>query len=103
MLRIVLVLALLGSMFTAMSSMVHAKDVSPQQAGVEYAREALLKAEEEHRVNLKKVTESEKDLAEVQKHLAENKKAAEGSLKNVEQAKSKFDKAQALLDQAWKQ
>lgn len=103
MLRVVLVVAVLGTMIASMSSMVHAKDVSAQQAGVEYARDALLKVEEEHKANLKKVAESEKDLAEVQKRLAENKKAAEISSKNVEQAKAKLDKAQMVLDQAWKQ
>ncbi len=63
MLRMLMVVALMGSM----SSLVHAKDVSAQQAGAEYAREALLKAEAEHQDNLKKVAESEKELAEAQK------------------------------------
>lgn len=103
MLRLMLVIALLGSMLASMSSLVHAKDVSAQQAGVEYAREALLKADAEHQENLKKVAESEKELAEVQQRLAEDKKTAEVSRKTFEQAKAKFDKAQALLDQAWKQ
>jgi len=98
-----LVIAMLGSMFASMSSLVHAKDVSAQQAGVEYAREALLKAEAEHQDNLKKVTDSEKDMAEAQKRLADDKKKAEVSKSKLEQAKAKFDKAQALLDQAWKQ
>jgi hypothetical protein len=102
MLKVLLVITLLGSTVVTMSSLVHAKDVSAQQAGVEYARDALLKVEEEHQANLKKVAESEKELAEVQKRLAENKKAAEISSKNVEQAKAKYDKAQATLDQAWK-
>lgn len=103
MLKVLLVITLLGSAVVSMSSLVHARDVSAQQAGVEYARDALLKAEEEHKANLKKVAETEKELAELQKRLAENKKAAEASGKNVEQAQAKFDRAQTLLDQAWKQ
>ncbi len=99
MLRIVLVMGLLASM----SLPVLAKDVSAQQAGVEYAREAMLKVETEHQDNLKKVAESEKELAEAQKQLAEDKKTADASKVKLDQAKAKFDKAQATLDQAWKQ
>lgn len=99
MLRMIMLVALLGSM----SSMVHAKDVSAQQAGAEYARDAMLKAEAEHQDNLKKVAESEKELAEAQKRLAEDKKKAEASRSKSEQAKAKYEKAQELLDQAWKQ
>ncbi|MDD5057757.1 MAG: hypothetical protein PHQ60_07785 [Sideroxydans sp.] len=99
MLRMLLVIGLLASM----SSPVLAKDVSAQQAGVEYAREAMLKVEAEHQDNLKKVAESEKVLAEAQKKLAEDKKTADASKAKLDQAKAKFEKAQALLDQAWKQ
>ncbi len=99
MLRMLLVLGLLVSA----SSPVHAKDVSAQQAGAEYAREALLKAEAEHQDNLKKVAESEKELAEAQKQLSEDKKKAEASKAKLDQAKAKSDRAQALLEQAWKQ
>ena len=102
MLRVLLVLALTGSIFASMSALVHAKDVSAQQAGAEYAREGLLKAEAEHQINLKKLAETEKELAEIQKRLAVDKKAAEASSLKVEQAKAKLDKAQVLLDQAWK-
>ncbi len=99
MLRMLLVFGLLASM----SSPVFAKDVSAQQAGAEYAREALLKAEAEHQDNLKKVAESEKDLLEAQKQLSEDKKKAEASKARLDQAKAKSDRAQALLEQAWKQ
>jgi valyl-tRNA synthetase len=102
MLRVLLVLVVTGSMLASMSAMVHAKDVSAQQAGAEYAREGLLKVEAEHQVNLKKLAETEKELAEIQKRLAVDKKAAEASSMKVEQAKAKLDKAQTLLDQAWK-
>lgn len=99
MLRMLLVTGLLASM----SLPVQAKDVSAQQAGVEYAREAMLKAEEEHQESLKKVSGSEKELAELQKKLADAKKAADASKAKLDQAKAKFEKAQATLDQAWKQ
>ncbi len=103
MLRTLLLITLLGSMLSAMSSLVHARDVSAQQAGVEYAREAMLKAEAEHQENLKKVAATEKELAEVQKRLADDRKKAEASRARLEQAKAKLDQAQANLDQAWKQ
>ncbi len=103
MLRTMLVVALLGAMLVSVSTLVQAKDVSAQQAGVEYARDGLLKAEAEHQDDMKKVADSEKDLAEAQKRLAEDKKKADASKVKLDQAKAKFDKAQALLDQAWKE
>jgi hypothetical protein len=93
---------LVMGLLAAMSSPVLAKDVSAQQAGVEYAREAMLKVDSEHQDNLKKVAESEKELAEAQKQLAEDKKTADTSKLKLDQAKAKYDKAQAVLDQAWK-
>ena len=93
----------------AVVSPVHAKDVSAQQVGVEYARENLEKAETEHKDNLRRVADSEKNLAdaqkrlvEAQKRLADDKKKAEVSKKNVEEAQAKHARAQELLDQAWK-
>lgn len=103
MLKTLLVVSLLGAMFASMSSLVHAKDVSAQQAGVEYAREAVLKIDAEHQVNLKKVAESEKSLAVAQKQLAEDKKKADTSKASLDLAKAKLDKAQTVLDAAWKQ
>jgi|GEM_PF-1664943 len=103
MLRLLMTVGLLGSMAVAMSSLVHAKDVSAQQAGVEYAREALQKVDAEHQANLKKLAESEKELAEAQKQVAEDKKKVEASKLKLDAAKAKLDKAQTVLDQAWKQ
>lgn len=103
MLRMLLVIGLLGSMLASVSTLVQAKDVSAQQAGVEFARDGLLKAEAEHQDNLKKVADSEKDLQEAQKRLAEDKKKADVSKVKLDQAKARFDKAQAVLDQAWKE
>jgi len=103
MLRIALLVGVLGSMTVAMSSLVHAKDVSAQQAGVEYARDVVQKVDAEHQDNLKKLAESEKELADAQKQVAEDKKQAEVSKVKLDTAKTKLDKAQTVLDQAWKQ
>jgi predicted nucleic acid-binding Zn-ribbon protein len=103
MLRLLMMIGLLGSMMVAMSNLVHAKDVSAQQAGVEYAREAVQKAEAEHQANLKKLAESEKELADAQKQVAADKKIAEASKVKLDLAKAKLDKSQTVLDQAWKQ
>ncbi|MEQ1532652.1 MAG: hypothetical protein HOO97_08570 [Sideroxydans sp.] len=103
MFRALLMVGLLGSMLVSMSSLVHAKDVSAQQAGVEYARDAVLKAEAEHQENLKKYASAEKELADTQKRLAEEKKTTEASRVKLELAKAKLDKAQRVLDAAWKQ
>lgn len=103
MLRTLMMVTLLGAMLAAMSTMVHAKDVSAQQAGAEYARDGMLKAEAEHQDNLKKLAESEKALTEAQKQLAEDKKKADASKVKLDMAKAKYEKAQELLDQAWKQ
>lgn len=98
MLRLVLVSALLS-----MTSPAQARDVSAQQAGVEYARENLERAEAEHKVNLQRVSDSKKRLTEAQKRLADDQQKAEVSQQNLEQARAKYSRAQDLLDQAWKQ
>jgi hypothetical protein len=103
MLRLLMMIGLLGSMTVAMSSLVHAKDVSAQQAGVEYAREAVQQADIEHQANLKKLVASEKELTDSQKQVAEDKKIAEASKVKLDLAKAKLDKSQTVLDQAWKQ
>lgn len=103
MLRLLMTIGLLGGMTVAMSSMVHAKDVSAQQAGVEYARDVVQKIDAEHQDNLKRLAESEKELAEAQKQVADDKKLVEASKVKLETAKAKLDKAQSVLDQAWKQ
>jgi membrane-bound lytic murein transglycosylase B len=97
MLKLGLVLVLLSMTFLA-----QAKDVSPQQVGVEYARGNLEKAEAEHKESLQRVSDSEKRLADAQKQLAEDKQKSVISKKNLDEAKAKYVKAQELLDQAWK-
>lgn len=103
MLKTVSVLVLSGVMLAGMTSVSHAKDVSAQQAGVELAREAWLKADTAHQANLKKVAESEKQLAEAQQQLEQDRKQAAASKAALEQAKAKLDQAQANLDRAWKE
>ena len=86
-----------------------AKDVSAQQAGVEYARQEVAKADTQHQADLKEVADSEKLLEQRRKayeqqtkKLAEDRQKAELSKKHLLEANAKFDKAQAILDQAWK-
>lgn len=95
--------ALILAVLLTMTSPAQAKDVSPQQVGVEYARGNLEKAEAEHKDNLQRAAASEKRLADVQKRLAEDRQKATVSKKNLEEARAKYARAQQLLDQAWKQ
>jgi uncharacterized protein HemX len=106
-LRIQLVLSL---MLFAVASPAQAKDVSAQQAGVEYARQEVERADTQHKSDLRDVTESEKLLEQRRKafeqqtkQLAEDRKKAELSQKHLQEANAKFTKAQAILDQAWKE
>jgi hypothetical protein len=93
----------------AVSQVAQAKDVSALQAGVEYARGLVDKAQVTHKDNLINVTYSEKQLAEVQKRLEDAKKKLETDKKNanlsklqLDEANAKLTKAQNLLDEAWK-
>lgn len=93
----------LALLLLSMTSLVHAKDVSAKQVGVEYARQNLEKAEAAHKDNLQRVSDSEKRLTDAQKRLAEDRQTAATSKKNLDEAKVKYARAQELLDQAWKQ
>ena len=93
---------LISAVLVSMTSLAHAKDVSAQQVGVEYARENMEKAEAVHKGNLQQVAESEKQLSEAQKRLAEDQQKAAASKKSLEDFKAKYIRAQELLDQAWK-
>ena len=91
-------------------SIAQAKDVSAQQAGVEYARQEVEKADTQHKANLKEVSEAEKLLEqrkkafeEQTKILADDRKKAELSKQHLQEANAKLNKAQAILDQAWKE
>lgn len=91
-----------AALFSA-ASLAQAKDVSPQQVGVEYARGNLERAEAEHKSNLQRVADSEKRLADAQKRLAEDKQKTVESKKALDEANAKFIRAQELLDKAWKE
>lgn len=87
-----------------------AKDVSAQQAGVEYARQQAEKADAQHKADQQQVVESEallekrKNAYEEQvKKLSEDRKKAELSKKRLQEANVKYNRAQAILDQAWKE
>ena len=97
--KTVLILAVL----LATTSLAQAKDVSAKQVGVEYARQNLEKAEAEHKDNLQRVSDSEKNLADAQKRLADDRQKAAASKKSLDEARAKYARAQELLDEAWKQ
>ncbi len=93
----------------AFASLAQAKDVSAQQAGVEYARQEVEKANAQHKADMKDVSDAEillsqrkKAFEQQTKQVADDKKKAEVSKKKLEEANAKYSKAQAILDQAWK-
>lgn len=107
MLKIRIMAVIFLSVFT---SLAHAKDVSAQQAGVEYARQEVEKADAQNKADLKEVAESEKLLEQRRKafelqtkQLADDRKKADLSKKRLQEANVKYGKAQAILDQAWKE
>jgi len=94
----------------ALMPTANAKDVSAQQAGVEYARVEVEKLDKQHKDDLQDVVDAEKLLEERKKayedqskKLADDRKKAELSKKRLQEATSKYNKAQAILDQAWKE
>ena len=98
--KILIVTALL--MF-ALVPTVRAKDVSAQQAGLNYALQQMEKSEAEYKSDTQRVADTEKVIEQKNKQLAEEKKKAEQSRKNYLEAKEKLDKAQEILDRAWKE
>ncbi len=103
--QIALAVLLLG-----FASIAQAKDVSAQQAGVEYARQEVDKADAQHKADVNDVAAAEKLLEQRKKayeqqvtELELNKKKAELSKQRLQDANAKFSKAQAILDQAWKE
>jgi hypothetical protein len=92
------------------SAGVQAKDVSAQQAGVEYARQEVEKADTQHKTDLKDLEEAEKVLEQRRKafehqtrQVADDRRKAELSKRQLQEANAKLNKAQAILDQAWKE
>lgn len=105
MFRLVLAMCLIGFAPAAL-----ARDVSAQQAGVEYARQEVERAEVQNKSDLDDVAAAEKLLEQRKrafeqqtKQLADDRKKAELSKKRLQEAKLKYNKAQAILDQAWKE
>ncbi len=91
-------------------SIAQAKDVSEQQAGVEYARQEVDKADAQHKTDVDDVAAAERLLEQRKKayeqqamELELDKKKAESSKQRLQNANAKFSKAQAILDQAWKE
>lgn len=80
-----------------------AKDVSAQQAGLNYALQNLERAEAEYKADSNRVSETEKVIEQKKKQLAEEQKKAEQSRLNYLAAKEKASKAQEALDRAWKE
>lgn len=80
-----------------------AKDVSAQQAGLNYALQQMEKSEAEYKADAQKVVDTEKVIEQKKKQLAEEQKKAEQSKKNYLEAKEKLSKAQEILDRAWKE
>jgi hypothetical protein len=102
--------ALTALLLTFTASIAQAKDLSAQQAGVEYARQEVERADAQNKSDLKDVAESEKLLEQRKKafelqtkQLADDRKKAELSKKRLQEADAKYSKAQAILDQAWKE
>lgn len=102
----ILVLIFLG----AFISSAEARDVSAQQAGVEYARQEVENADAQNKSDLQDVEDAEKLLEQRKKafelqtkRLADDRKKAELSKKRLQEANVKYNKAQAILDQAWKE
>ena len=80
-----------------------AKDVSAQQAGLNYALQQMEKTEAEYKSDAQKVADTEKVIEQKKRQLAEEQKKAELSRKNYQEAKEKLSKAQEILDRAWKE
>jgi hypothetical protein len=100
----------LAVLLAAFASIAQAKDVSAQQAGVEYARQEVERADAQHKANIKEVADATKLLEQRKKayeeqikQLLTDRKKAELSKQHLQEANEKFNKAQAILDQAWKE
>jgi hypothetical protein len=87
----------------AVAPVAQARDVSAQQAGLNYALQQMEKSETEYKADAQKVTDTEKVIEQKKKQLAEEQKKAELSRKSYLEAKEKVNKAQAALDRAWKE
>ena len=103
-------LTFLAILLLAFVPVAQAKDVSAQQAGVEYARQEVEKADAQHKSDLNEVSEAEKLLEQRKKafeqqtkQLADDRAKAELSKKRLQEANTKLVKSQEILDKAWKE
>ena len=103
-------LTFLAILLLAFVPVAQAKDVSAQQAGVEYARQEVEKADAQHKSDLNEVSEAEKLLEQRKKafeqqtkQLAGDRAKAELSKKRLQEANTKLVKSQEILDKAWKE
>ncbi len=94
---------LFASLIFVLAPSANAKDVSAQQAGLNYALQQMEKSEAEYKADAQKVSETEKLIEQKKKQLAEEQKKAEASKKSYVEAKEKLAKAQEILDRAWKE
>ena len=85
------------------SPLAVAKDVSAQQAGVEYAQNEMDDAEQKYQNKLRRVADLEKRLDLVKKELAENRQQLQVAQDEKDAAQKKLIRAQELLDRAWQQ
>jgi septal ring factor EnvC (AmiA/AmiB activator) len=85
----------------ACSPLALAKDVSAQQAGVEYAQNEMDSAEQKYQNKLRRVADSEKKLESVKKELADNRQQLQAAQEEKDAAQKRLTRAQELLDQAW--
>lgn len=97
-------------LLTSVTSFAQARDVSAQQAGVEYARQEVERADAQYKSDLRDVVDAEKLLDQRKKafelqtkQVAEDRKKAELARKRLDEARAKQIKAQEILDQAWKE
>lgn len=97
-------------LMAAGSASAYARDVSAQQAGVEYARQGVEKAEAQNKVDSDNLADAEKLLEQRKKayeqqikQVDEDRRKVDQSRQQLQEAKVKLGKAQAILDRAWKE
>jgi len=84
-------------------SIVHAKDVSIQQAAYNNALQKMEKFEAEYKADVQSAADTEKLIEKKKKQLVEEKLKAELSKKKYVDSKEDVEQAQLALDKAWKE
>ena len=80
-----------------------ARDTTPEQNAVEYARQEYRAAAAEHAADVEQVQRTRKALEPLQQQLAQDQEKARRSELSRRQAKTRLERAQQALDRAWKQ